>query len=98
MQEQLANQIIAKLEPAFYTIGMIIVFLILTFGSTIIGLWVKMRSKQSEKSEEILSNIQILGAQHTLQISKLETKLDIYIEKYNTDLKNLGNKIRSLDT
>lgn len=98
MGDQLANQIIAKLEPAFYTIGMIIVFIMVSFGSTIIGLWWKARDKQSNKLEEILADLKQLSAQHTLEIGKLETKVNIYIEKHERDLQGLGNKLRSIDT
>jgi hypothetical protein len=95
VEEQLATALIARLQPILYIIGLVVVFIFVSFGGTIISLWVKSRDKQSSKLEEILGDLKRLGAQHTLEIGKLETKLQIYIEKYDKDLRNLSNKIKN---
>ena len=95
MEDQLAAALIGRLQPILYIIGLVVVFILVSFGGTIISLWVKSRDKQSDKLEEILGDLKLLGAQHTLEIGKLDAKLQIYIEKYDKDLRNLSNKIKN---
>lgn len=97
MEEKLAGLLLAKIEPAFYTIGLFIVFLIVTFGSTFISLWWKTRNRESDKLQEQLKGLEQLGAQHTLSLAKIETKLELFIDEHNKDLRGLGDKLRKLE-
>jgi uncharacterized coiled-coil protein SlyX len=96
-EDALAGALIAKLQPAFYTIGLIVVFIFVSFGGTIISLWWKARNKEQDKLTNTLESLQRLLAENTLSITKMDAKLELYIEKHEKDLNNLGNKIRSMD-
>jgi uncharacterized coiled-coil protein SlyX len=97
MEDQLATALIARMQPTFYFIGLIVVFLFISFGGTIISLWWKARNKEQDKLSNTLESLQRLLAENTLSITKMDAKLELYIQKHEKDLNNLGNKIRNLD-
>lgn len=85
MQEQLTQALMAKLEPMFYLIGVMVVLGIVSFGGTILTL---MSKSKQRRDDDI--------AQNAVNIAKLEGKLDLFIEQSNKDLNGLGNKIRKI--
>ena len=90
MTDALTQALVNKLEPILYLIGLVVVLGILSFGGTLFSLWFKRKEKQDDA---VLNGL----SQNTIAIARMEAKLDMYIQKTEKDLINLGTKIKMLD-
>jgi hypothetical protein len=90
MTDQVTEALIGRLQPLFYFIGLFVVLGFVSFGGTILGWYFKARNKKEDTITQSLSA-------NTIAIARLEAKLDIFIEKHDKDLRNLGNKIKNLE-
>lgn len=90
MSDQIVEALITKLQPLFYFIGLFVVIGIVSFGGTLISLWFKNKEK---KDDALLRGL----SENTIAIARLESKLDMYIQKTEKDINGLGTKIRNLD-
>jgi hypothetical protein len=90
MSDQVADALIGRLQPLFYFIGLFVVLGFVSFGGTILGWYFKSRNKKEDAISQALSG-------NTVAIARLEAKLDIFIEKHDKDLRNLGNKIKNME-
>lgn len=90
MGDQVAEALIAKLQPIMYFIGLFVVLGITSFGGTILSWYWKSKGKKEDAVAQGLSA-------NTVAIARLEAKLDLFMERHDKDLKGLGDKIRSIE-
>lgn len=89
MEDALATALISKLQPILYFIGLFVVLGMISFGGTLLSIWLKGRDKKEDAVTQGL-------AQNTIAIARIEAKLDIFIERHDKDLMNLGRKVKEL--
>lgn len=96
MTEDITTALITRLQPLFYFIGLAVVLAIVSFGGTIVNLFLKSRRKEEDTLQERLKSLEQSVNQSALALVRIEVKLEFVIDKYNKDLINLGKKIRDL--
>lgn len=94
MQDAITQALVAKLDPLLYTIGLLVVIGIVTFGSTLISLIWRSKESQSQKLQEQIEALRQVSEQNSLSLARLEGKLEIFIQQTNKDLNGIGNKLR----
>jgi hypothetical protein len=97
MTDELATALIARLNPILYFIGLMVVLGLVSFGGTIISLWWKNRTKQEDKLESKIQSMCQALSDNTISISRIEAKLDLWVNRVDKDLNGLGDKIRDLE-
>lgn len=89
MEDQLVAALIAKLQPVLYIIGLLVVLGFVSFGGTILSLWFQSKTKKDDSINQTLG-------ENTIAIARLEAKFDLFIERHDKDLNNLGKKVKEL--
>jgi hypothetical protein len=90
MEDALATALIAKLQPILYFIGLFVVLGMVSFGGTIVSVWLKTKEKKEDSVTQAL-------AENTIAIARLDAKFDLFVARHEKDLQGLGNKIRNLE-
>ena len=61
----------------------------ISFGGSLLSIWLKSRDKKEDAVTQGL-------AQNTIAIARLEAKFDMFIEKHDKDINNLGRRVKDL--
>ena len=89
MADELTKALIERLNPLLYVIGLVVVLGFISFGGTILSWYFKSKEK---KDESILRGIN----ENTIAIARIEAKLDLFVNKFDKDLNNIGKKVKQL--
>ena len=89
MSEEIVQALITRLQPLFYFIGLFVVLGFVSFGGTILSWYWKSKNKKEDHITQTLSN-------NTVAIARIEAKLDVFIEKHDKDMNNLGRRVKEL--
>jgi hypothetical protein len=90
MTDQLATELISRLNPFLYVIGLVVVLGFVSFGGTILSWYFKSKEK---RDDSILSSIN----ENTIAIARLEAKLDLFVQRHEKDINAIGDKVRRLE-
>ena len=90
MEDQFVTALIAKLQPGFYIIGLVVVLGFISFGGTILSWYFKSKEK---KDDSIMRGIN----ENTIAIARIEAKLDLFVNRHEKDINAIGAKVRRLE-
>lgn len=95
MQEALVSALLKEIQPALYIIGTLTVLCFMAFGGGILKLLAESKKSRDRSIDTSLESLKAAVIENTNQIFKLETRLELSMEKHEKDLNNLGKKLKS---